>query len=60
MSEERSTGYEKMFLAAVQSLAEISKALGIPDDDAACANGNELIMERIADLQRGIPQPRTR
>jgi hypothetical protein len=42
--------YEAMFLAAVQSLAEISKALGIPDDEAACANGNDLILARIAEM----------
>jgi hypothetical protein len=42
--------YEAMFLAAVQSLAEISKALDIPDDEAACANGNELVLEAIEDL----------
>lgn len=43
--------YESMFGAAVVALAEISKALGIPDDEAACANGNELILEAIAELQ---------
>lgn len=42
--------YEELFLAAVQSLAEVSKTLSIPDDEAACANGNELILEAIADL----------
>ena len=42
--------YESMFQAAVQSLAEISKALGIPDEQAACSNGNDLILERIAEL----------
>lgn len=42
--------YESMFRAAVASLAEISQALGIPDDVAATANGNEEILEAIANL----------
>lgn len=44
---ELANRYERMFLAAVQSLAEISEALGIDAEEAATANGNELILEAI-------------
>ena len=40
--------YKRMFGAAVASLAEISEALGIDEEEAACANGNKLILEAIA------------
>lgn len=43
--------YERMFHAAVAALAEISVALGIPDDEAECANGNAEILEAIRALQ---------
>ncbi|APW39003.1 hypothetical protein RD110_18795 [Rhodoferax koreense] len=40
--------YRAMFNAAVSSLAQISDALGIDPEEAACANGNSLILEAIA------------
>lgn len=39
--------YMAMFGAAIASLAEISDLLGIDEESAACANGNELILEAI-------------
>lgn len=39
--------YKAMFEAAVVSLSEISEALGIDEEEAACANGNALILEAI-------------
>lgn len=42
--------YQRMFSAAVESLARISKALGIPDDEAECANGDFEILQRIEEL----------
>jgi hypothetical protein len=54
--------YRRMFGAAVASLAEISEALGIDEEKAACANGNELILEAISILAakaQKAPQPRT-
>jgi hypothetical protein len=54
--------YRRMFGAAVASLAEISEALGIDEEKAACANGNELILEAISILAakaQNAPQPRT-
>lgn len=50
--------YEKMFNAAVAALAEVSNALGVPDDEAACANGNDLILGRIAATQELIQAAR--
>jgi hypothetical protein len=41
----------RMFQAAVASLARISKALGIPDDEAMCANGDSEIIAKIAELR---------
>lgn len=38
----------RMFAAAIASLAEISAALGIDEEEAACANGNTLILAAIA------------
>lgn len=46
---------ERMFNAAVQSLGEISNALGIPDDEAAVANGNDLILDAIQELKLAEP-----
>ena len=43
--------YERMFHNAVAALAEISVTLGIPDDEAECANGNAEILEAIRALQ---------
>lgn len=40
--------YKGMFECAVISLSKISEALGVDLDEAACANGNELILEAIA------------
>lgn len=40
--------FRRMFGAAVASIAEISQALGIDEEEAACANGNALILEAIA------------
>jgi hypothetical protein len=54
--------YRRMFGAAVASLAEISEALGIDEEKAACANGNELILEAISILAakaQKAPPPRT-
>lgn len=47
--------YEPMFNAAIASLAEVSMALGIPDEEAAVANGNDLILEAIEQLKLGEP-----
>lgn len=50
--------YEKMFFSAIDSLAEISDALGIISEEyASTANGNEEILEAIRQLQddRGTP-----
>lgn len=52
--------YKGMFEAAVSSLAEISAALGIEEEDAACANGNELILEAIARKNEAIMAAVTR
>lgn len=45
------TGYERMFHSAVAALAEISDALGIPEDVASTANGNAEILHAIAELK---------
>jgi hypothetical protein len=45
------TGYERMFHSAVATLAEISDALGIPEDVASTANGNAEILHAIAELK---------
>lgn len=52
--------YKGMFEAAVSSLAEISAALGIEEEDAACANGNDLILEAIARKNEAIMAAITR
>lgn len=46
-----SPDYKNLFAAAVDALAEISVALGIPDDVAQVANGNAEMLARIRDLQ---------
>ena len=46
-----SPNYERMFMGAVEMLAEVSVALGIPDDVAECANGNAEMLEAIAELK---------
>lgn len=43
--------YRSMFGASVASLSEISEALGIDEESAMCANGNELILDAIAELK---------
>lgn len=43
--------YKNLFEAAVLSIAEISMALGIPDEEAASANGNDLILDAIESLK---------
>lgn len=45
------TGYERMFHSAVAALAQISDALGIPEDVASTANGNAEILHAIAELK---------
>lgn len=47
--------YEAMFTAAVQCLAEISRALDIPDDVASVADGNAEILDAIEVLKCGAP-----
>lgn len=42
-----SCDYKSMFGAAVSTIAAISEALGIDEEEAACANGAELILEAI-------------
>lgn len=42
-----SCDYKSMFGAAVSTIATISEALGIDEEEAACANGAELILEAI-------------
>lgn len=42
-----SCDYKSMFDAAVSTIATISEALGIDEEEAACANGAELILEAI-------------
>lgn len=46
--------YQSMFQAAASSLAEISRALAIPDDVASTANGNDEILRAIKCLQSGV------
>lgn len=48
---------QTMFRAAVSSLAEISKALDIPDHVASVANGNAEILKAIAHLKRAAQPP---
>lgn len=43
--------HKAMFTAAVSSLAAISNALEIPEDEAQAANGEELILEAIDKLK---------
>lgn len=49
--------YRSMFQAAVSNLAEISRALDIPDDVASAANGNEEILDAIAALKEASQPP---
>lgn len=42
--------YKPMFEAAVRSIAEISAALGIPEEAASTANGNEEILAVLEEL----------
>jgi len=49
-----------MFMAACASLAEISDAAGVDPEEAATANGNELILERIATMKEAIHAAVTR
>ncbi|UBM12819.1 hypothetical protein [Cupriavidus metallidurans] len=44
--------YRKRFETMVYMLGEITQALGISDDDAACAGGNDLILAAIAELRQ--------
>lgn len=46
--------YKARFDTIVYMVGEISQALGISDDDAACANGNDLILAAIADLRQQV------
>lgn len=39
--------YRQMFGDAIKSISEISMALGIDEEEAACANGNTFILEAI-------------
>jgi hypothetical protein len=50
-AESAQPNYQGMFRAAVASLAEISAALGIAIDEAACANGNALILDAVGALK---------
>lgn len=50
MSDSKHTIYERMFHSAVAALAEISDALGIPEDVASTANGNAEILHAIRAL----------
>lgn len=43
--------YKVRFETMVSMIGEISDALGIPDDEAACANGNDLILSAISQLR---------
>ncbi len=45
--------YKRMFTTAVSELAQISAAVGTPDDEALNYNGPENILARIRDLQAG-------
>jgi hypothetical protein len=48
---DRQSMHARMWMAAMASLAEISMALEIPDDDAASANGNSEILAAISRLK---------
>jgi hypothetical protein len=50
-AQQGTDDYRSMFGAAVASLSEISEALGIDEESAMCANGNELILDAIAELK---------
>lgn len=43
--------YKKRFEQMVYMLGEITQALGISDDEAACANGNDVILSAIRELK---------
>jgi hypothetical protein len=47
------TDYRAMFMASVETIAQISDALGIPEEDAATANGADLILGKIELLRLG-------
>lgn len=46
--------YKARFDTMVYMIGEISQALGISDDDAACANGNDLILTAISKLRQRV------
>jgi hypothetical protein len=48
------TNYESMFKAAVMDLAEVSVALGLPDQVTLTTNGNVAILAAIAELQQRL------
>ncbi|WP_059413058.1 hypothetical protein [Cupriavidus basilensis] len=50
-----SPDYKARFETMVYMIGEISNALGIPDDEASCANGNDLILSAIAKLRATAP-----
>lgn len=50
-----SPDYKARFETMVYMIGEISNALGIPDDEASCANGNDLILSAIAKLRAPAP-----
>jgi hypothetical protein len=47
--------YKARFETMVYMIGEISNALGIPDDESSCANGNDLILSAIAKLRAPAP-----
>ncbi|AMR79298.1 hypothetical protein [Cupriavidus nantongensis] len=54
-----SPDYKARFETMVSMIGEISDALGIPDDEAACANGHDLILAAIARLRKPSASPET-
>jgi hypothetical protein len=49
--------YKARFEAMVYGYGEIGAAIGIPDDEAPCANGPDVILEYIERLKDAAPQP---
>ncbi|MGT2493781.1 hypothetical protein ACU4GD_32930 [Cupriavidus basilensis] len=52
--------YKARFEAMAYGYGEIGVALGIPDDEVACANGPDVILEYIEKLKDVAPQPSTK
>lgn len=58
-AEKERDALRGMFSAAVADIAEVSAAVGVPEEDAACANGNEEILECVEALRKDAERYRT-